>query len=130
MDLLLRGSASVVVCPARGLGTMRIPKGWKKPLAKGSLLLLSFFDDSIRRPTADIAAKRNAHVAALANRLLIAHAEKGGKTKTLCKDALAQGKPVFAFDSPDNAHLFKLGTVPVSADNLMPLTRQGIDHLK
>lgn len=26
LDLVLRGSASVVVCPARGLGTMRIPR--------------------------------------------------------------------------------------------------------
>ena len=63
LDLVLRGPSSVVVCPARGLGNMRIPKGWKNPLAEGRLLLLSFFDDNIRRPTADIAAKRNAHVA-------------------------------------------------------------------
>ena len=63
---------------------MRIPKGWKKPLAAGRLLLLSLFDDTIRRPTAAIAAQRNAYVAALADRLLIAHAERGGKTETLC----------------------------------------------
>ena len=121
LDLVLRGPSSVVVCPARGLGTMRIPKGWKNPLAEGRLLLLSFFDDNIRRPTAEIAAKRNAHVAALANRLLIAHAEKGGKTEKLCKDALAQGKPVFALDSPDNAHLLQLGAVPIRAQDLAPL---------
>ena len=117
LDLLLRGPSSVVVCPARGLGAMRIPKVWKNPLAEGRLLLLSFFDDNIRRPTADIAAKRNAQVAGLADRLLIAHAEKGSKTETLCKDVLAQGKPVFALDSPDNAHLMDLGARAVSADN-------------
>jgi len=121
LDLLLRGSASVVVCPARGLGTMRLPKGWKKPLADGRLLLLSFFDDKLRRPTAAIAAERNAYVAALASRLLIAHAEKGGKTEKLCKDALARGKPVFALDSPDNAHLIQLGAVPVSVADITPL---------
>ena len=119
LDLVLRGPSSVVVCPARGLGTMRIPKGWKNPVAEGRLLLLSFFDDSIRRPTADLAVRRNAHVAALAHCLLIAHAEKGGKTEKLCKDALAQGKPVFALDSPDNAHLLQLGVVPVRPDNPM-----------
>lgn len=119
LDLVLRGPSSVVVCPARGLGTMRIPKAWKNPLAEGRLLLLSFFDDTIRRPTADLAAKRNAHVATLAHRLLIAHAEKSGKTEKLCKDALVQGKPVFALDSPDNAHLIQLGAVPVRSDNPM-----------
>ena len=122
MDLVLRGPSSVVVCPARGLGTMRISKGWKNSLAEGRLLLLSFFDDNIRRPTADIAAMRNAHVAALANRLLIAHAEKGGKTEKLCKDALAQGKQVFALDSPDNTHLLQLGAIPTAANDYTPLT--------
>ena len=121
LDLVLRGPSSVVVCPARGLGNMRVSKSWKSPLAEERLLLLSFFDDNIRRPTADIAATRNAHVAALANRLLVAHAEKGGKTEKLCKDALAQGKPVFALDSPDNAHLLELGAAPVQAEDLAPL---------
>jgi len=117
LDLLLRGAASVVICPARGLGNMRIPKGWKKPLDEGRLLLLSFFDDNIRRPTTTIAARRNAYVATLADRLFIAHAEKGGKTGKLCKDALARGKPVLTLDSPDNTPLIELGALPVSFDN-------------
>ncbi len=120
LDLVLRGPSEVVVCPARGMGAMRIPKGWKKPLAADRLLLLSFFDDTIRRPTAAIAAQRNAYVAALADRLLIAHAERGGKTETLCKDALAQGKRVFALDSPDNAHLMELGAAPIAAEDPVP----------
>ena len=116
LDLLLRGSASVVVCPARGLGHMRIPKSWKKPLDEGRLLLLSFFDDNIRRPTATIAARRNACVATLADRLLVAYAEKGGKIEALCKEALTEGKPVFALDSVDNALLVECGVVPVRAE--------------
>lgn len=100
---------------------MRIPKTWQNPLAEGRLLLLSFFNDTIRRPTTDIAAQRNAHVAALAHRLLIAHAEKGGKTEKLCKDALAQGKPVFVLDSPDNTHLLERGIVPIKANDPTPL---------
>lgn len=117
LDMLLRGSASVVVCPARGLGNMRIPKSWKKPLDEGRLLLLSFFDDNIRRPTETIAARRNAYVATLASSLLIAHAERGGKTEKLCKDALARGKPVLTLDSPDNTPLMELGALPVPFDN-------------
>lgn len=119
LELALRGPSPVVVCPARGLGAMRIPKVWKKPLDAGRLLLLSFFDDTIRRPTAAIANQRNACVAALADALLIAHAERGGKTETLCKEGLSQGKPVFTLDSPDNAHLVQLGAVPVAAADPM-----------
>ena len=94
---------------------MRISAEWPKPLGDGRLLLLSFFDDSICRATTDLAAKRNAYVAALADRILIAHAERGGKTEGLCRDALARGKPVFTLDSADNAHLIDLGAVPVRA---------------
>ena len=117
LDLLLRGTAPVVVCPARGLNRMRTPKSWKKPLAEGRMLILSFFNGNIHRPTSAIAVQRNAHIAALADRILIAHAEPGGKTETLCKDALAQDKPVFALDSPDNAHLIELGAIPISAND-------------
>ena len=120
LDLLLRGPVSVVVCPARGLDNMRIPKSWKKPLDEGRLLLLSFFDDNVRRPTAAIAARRNVYVATLASYLLITHAEKGGKIEKLCLEALTEGKPVFTLDSPDNAHLAECGVLSVRADDPMP----------
>ena len=121
LDLVLRGSAKVIICPARGLGTMRIPANWRKPLADRRLLLLSFFDDNIRRPVTAVTARRNAYVADLAARLVIAHAERGGKTEKLCKDRLARGKSVFALASADNEHLLELGAVPVTADNLLSL---------
>ncbi len=117
LDLLLRGSAGVVVCPARGLGVMRLPRAWRAPLDDGRLLVLSFFDEAVRRPTAAIAARRNACVAALADRLLVAHAAPGGKTERLCRDALAAGKRVFTLASSDNAHLMARGAVPVAADD-------------
>lgn len=43
----LRGTASVIVCPARGFNHMRTPKHWKQPVAEGRLLLLSFFDGTV-----------------------------------------------------------------------------------
>ena len=122
LDLFLRGTARAVVCPARGLGNMRIPQGWKKPIAEGRLLLLSFFDDRILRPTLSIANARNNYIATLSDRLLIAHAEKGSKTEQLCKDALANGKPVFTLDSPDNAHLVGLGVIPIAAEDPTQIT--------
>ena len=114
-ERLLRGSARVIVCPARGLGRMRILKVWNPPLDEGRVMFLSFFDDRIRRPTAATAAQRNARVAAFADTILIAHAEAGGKIQALCRDALAAGEPVFALASDDNAHLFEIGARPVVA---------------
>ncbi len=121
LDLLLRGSARVVVCPARGLGRMRISKYWKRPLGEGRLMLLSFFNDNIRRATATTVAARNAYVAELADSVLIAHAEKGGKTEALCREALTRGKPVFALASDDNAHLINFGARHVDAENPVDL---------
>ena len=126
LDLLLRGSAGVVVCPARGLGVMRLPRAWRAPLNDGRLLVLSFFDEAVRRPTAAIAARRNACVAALADRLLVAHAAPGGKTERLCRDALAAGKRVFTLESSDNAQLIARGAVPVAADDAAACLGDGL----
>ena len=117
LDLLLRGSARVVVCPARGIGRMRVPREWKDPLKDGRLIILSFFDDCVRRPTATTSMERNERVAALVDTILIAHAEVGGKTEALCSEALARGKSVFALASEDNAHVIELGARPVAAED-------------
>ena len=118
LDVLLWGRVRVVICPARGLGNMRVPKTWRAPLADGRLLLLSFFDDTIRRPTAAIVARRNASIAAVCDRILVAHAQPNGKTEALCKQALTSRKPVLTLDSPHNAHLMALGASSFSADSL------------
>ena len=107
-------SPSVIICPARGLANMRIPRPWRDPLAAGRLLLLSTFADSIRRATAATAARRNACVAALAGRILILHAKQGGKTAALFQQALNAAKPVYTLPSPHNTHLITLGAQPIS----------------
>ena len=105
---------------------MRLPAAWSAALGDGRLLLLSFFDEAVRRPTAASAAKRNAFVAALADRLLVAHAAPGGKTERLCRDALAGGKRVFTLESSDNAHLVARGAVPVAADDPAACVGDGV----
>ena len=102
-------SPSFIICPARGLANMRIPRPWRQPLDAGRLLLLSTFPDSIRRPTATTSSRRNACVAALAGSILILHAKQDGKTEALCRQALAASKPVYTLPSPYNDHLIALG---------------------
>lgn len=113
LRLLLRGKQPVVVCPARGIQNMRIPREWRPALFEGRLLLLSPFNSSQRRPTAELAALRNDFVAALAQWVFIAHAAPGGKTEAFARRVLDWGKPLLTLESPANANLVALGAQTV-----------------
>jgi hypothetical protein len=64
---------------------MRVPGDWKAPLGAGRLLILSPFSPTHRRVTADLAARRNEVVAALANEAWFAHITPGGQAERLTK---------------------------------------------
>ena len=113
LRLLLRGKQAVVVCPARGIEKMRIPASWRLAIAGGRMLVLSPFPPSRRRPTAEMAARRNELVADLAGRVFIAHAAPGGRTEDLARKVVASGKPLLTLDSPANANLVSMGGKPV-----------------
>lgn len=116
LRLLLRGSQPIVVCPARGIEKMRVPRDWRPALDEGRLLILSPFPPSRRRPTAETAAQRNDLVTSLARQIFIAHAAVGGKTETLARRIADSGKPLLTFDSPANANLLALGARPVTPE--------------
>ena len=82
LQILLRGSQPIIICPARTL-PQRVPPDWKKPLAAGRLLVLSAFAATANRITADLASRRNEFVAALADEVFIAHATPGGQLDSL-----------------------------------------------
>lgn len=109
LAILLKGTQPVVICPARGIGTMRLPAEWKAGIDAGRLLILSPFEDKEKRPTAALAEERNHFVAAVADKLFIAYAHPGSKTETLAREAIAQGKPVFTFDHTATANLREMG---------------------
>lgn len=119
LSFLLRSAQPVIICPARGIEGMRIPADWKGPLKEGRLLILSPFDKNIRRPTAEISYQRNKFVAAIADKILIAHASARSKTETFCKEILTWGKPILTFDSPHNSNLITLGAKPISPENVL-----------
>ena len=109
LDLLLRGTQPVIICPARSIDRMRIPKPWKAPLADGRLLVLSPFIDHRPRITLELAEQRNRFVAHLANEVFIAHAAAGSKTLTFCRELLNQKKPVMTIDRAENQNVLDLG---------------------
>ena len=90
LDLLLRGAQPIIICPARSIDRMRMPKPWKAPLADGRLLVLSPFVEHRPRVTVELAGQRNRLVARLADEVFITHAAAGSKTLAFCEELLKQ----------------------------------------
>ena len=116
LRLLLRGSQPVVVCPARGIDNMRIPREWRPALDEGRQLVLSPFPATARRPTAELAAQRNDLVADLAQRVFIAHAAPGSKTEAFASKLAESGETLLTLDSPTNRNLMEMGVLVVSQE--------------
>ena len=82
LRILLRGTPPIILCPPRSL-PQRIPSEWQTPLASGRLLILSAFTAAEKRVTAELANRRNALVAALAEEVCFAHITPGGQSERL-----------------------------------------------
>lgn len=109
LRVLLRGSQPILLCPARSIENMRLKSAWKDALTEKRLLILSIFGKHHRRSTAVLANQRNAFVAALADKICIAHAAEDSKILEFAQMVLAWDKPIFTFDTPANKALFQLG---------------------
>ena len=114
LRILLRGRQPVVVCPARSIEGMRVPAAWRGPLAGGRLLLVSPFEGKEKRVTAELAARRNRFVAALAERVFISYAEPGGRMEALAREVVGWRKPLFTFGGAENEALLRLGARAVT----------------
>ena len=77
-------------------------------LSQDRFLILSTFHKASQQ-NATMAGKRNHFVAALASKILIAHAAEGSKTLEFAQTLLKWGKPVYTFDSSYNKPLLQLG---------------------
>jgi predicted Rossmann fold nucleotide-binding protein DprA/Smf involved in DNA uptake len=84
LQILLRGDAPVILCPARGM-LERLPAQWAIAVASGRMLILSAFAATATRITAELATRRNEFVAALADEVYIAHATVGGHLESLIR---------------------------------------------
>ena len=93
LQIFLRGSQPIIICPARSL-PQHISPDWKKPLAAGRLLILSAFNTTESRVTTALASRRNEFVAALADEVFIPHAAVGGHLEILMRRLRAWGMPL------------------------------------
>jgi hypothetical protein len=113
LRVLLRGTQPIIICPARGIGKMRLPADWQAALAADCLLILSPFGVTLRRATARLAQERNEFAVALADEVFIAYAAPGSKTEAFAREVVGRGKRLYTLDNPDNALLIALGAKPV-----------------
>lgn len=116
--ILLRRKRNAIVCPARSLAQMRVSRDYQDSLRQSRLLFLSAFAGGQNRATAQLSYERNRLVAALANSILVAHAESGSKTFQLCREIIAWGKPLFTFADPANADLIALGAAAIDIQKM------------
>lgn len=84
LRMLLKGKASMIVCPAREIGHMRIPRDWLPALDAGRMLVVSPFAQ--KRANADLIDQRNRFVADLADTLYIPFAGPDGRLASLEKE--------------------------------------------
>jgi len=118
LDLLLRGSQPVILCPARNLRNLRIGKVAREALAEGRLLVLSFFADEVRRTTSSQAIIRNDWVSSLSEAILVPHAAKNGKTWVSVRRAIDSDQKVFTFEDEANCDLISSGAKAYRNDQL------------
>jgi len=116
LDLLLRDSQPVILCPARSLCNLRMGKEARKAVAEGRLLVLSLFGDDVRRTTASQSILRNDMVAALAEAILVPFAAQNGKTWTTVSRALGYGQKIVTFEDDANTHLITSGAIACQVD--------------
>ena len=116
LRILLRGRQPIVLCPARHIDGMLIPKEWRQAFQDQRLLVVSPFGENAKRITRDHANSRNRLVAALADSIIVPHAAPESHTLKLSAELLLAGKPIRTFGDRANADLIGLGALQI--DNM------------
>jgi predicted Rossmann fold nucleotide-binding protein DprA/Smf involved in DNA uptake len=111
LRVLLRGTNSIIVVPARGLTPYRIPPDFQSALESGRLLLLTPFSDDVTRSSENLAWKRNLFVSDFAESVLVVHASTGSATERLVRLKIQQ-KKFFTLPNKANALLSEIGATP------------------
>jgi len=107
LDILLRGKQPVVLCAAKGLSGLRLGNDARCAISENRLLVVSQFDQDVRRTTAVQAVQRNDLVAGLADVILVPYAVPGGKIWATICHVRNQGQIVITFADKENSRLIE-----------------------
>ena len=130
LDLLIKGTQPIILCPARSIENMLVRKIFRQPLDEGRLLFLSPFEKKIKRQTSQTSQLRNQFVAIMANAVFVAHAEGGGKIEEIFTEVLYLKKSLYTFESVYNQNLIKMGAQPINMDNVSKLIKVFAEYKK
>lgn len=83
----------------------------------GRLTIVSEVAGATRRPTRELALRRNFLVAALSDRVLIPYAAPGGAAETVARAVLRWGMPLWTFRDEDNAAMLGPGAIVLERRN-------------
>jgi len=109
LNVLLKSRSKVIICPARGIESMRIPLEYRKPIDESRLLIVSPFTERQRQPDTAMAERRNQVVGALAAQVFVSYAAPRSKTEKLCRRIVEWNKPLYTFADDANSNLIALG---------------------
>lgn len=115
LNILLRGTCGVVICPARSL-PKRLEPEYQKPIEDNRMLMLSAFGEKHNRPTAQTGVIRNRFVADIADLLFVPYAAPGGKTEAMCREIVNGGKPFYTFAGDHTSNLSAIGVRQLSLE--------------
>jgi hypothetical protein len=113
LQVLLARHVPVIVVPARNPERMRIPRAWRGAAEEGRMAIVSGIEGRTRRPTRELAFRRNLLVAALSDRVLIPYATPGGGAEQVALAVAGWGKTVWTFHDEDNRKLMDAGALPL-----------------
>lgn len=82
LHYLLKGNQPIVIVLARGLKEKLEPE-FVKPIEQGRLLVITPFDNSIKRVTEQTAQLRNKLMVDIADQITVGYASKGGNIEAL-----------------------------------------------
>ena len=108
LHYLLKGKQPVIIVLARGL-KKRLEPEFAKALSTNRLLIVTPFNESVRRASQETANKRNELMIQLADEIVIAYAQPGGNVERLLMKSLPKGKKVRTFDVSENRALIDAG---------------------
>jgi predicted Rossmann fold nucleotide-binding protein DprA/Smf involved in DNA uptake len=92
---LLKGKNPIILALARGI-KKRFEQETEKALEGDRLLIITPFNENVKRITVDTAIKRNQLMVKVADEIFIAYASKGGNLEELIK--ATNNKPISTFD--------------------------------
>ncbi len=104
LNVLIKGIQPIVICPARSLNNMRLPKLWRAGLDENRILIITPIHGLITRPTRELCNKRNEFLVKLTKKIYIPYVDASGKMVELYNKLKEKDRLIFADNLENEAY--------------------------